>query len=111
MALTKECQMVRIYVGENESVEGKRLYNVIMEKAEKFGAAGVTVIRGITGFGAAKFVHKTRPLQYSDDLPVVIEIVDVKEKINEFIAIVEPMVRRGLILKEKVHVLAYRHEH
>jgi PII-like signaling protein len=111
MDLTGECQIVRIYVGETERVEGRPLYEVIVEKAENSGAAGVTVIRGIEGFGAAKHVHKTRPLQYSDDLPVVIEIVDKEEKINEIISMVEPMVLRGLILRDTVHVVAYRHDH
>ena len=111
MEISGECQMVRVFLGETERLEGKPLYEAIVEKIESLGAAGVTVSRGIEGFGAAKHVRKTRPLQYSDDLPIMIEIVDKEDRINEILSAVEPMVRRGLIIKDTVHVVAYRHEH
>ena len=111
MVISGECQMVRVYLGEKERLEGKPLYEGIVEKIENLGAAGVTVFRGIEGFGAAKHIHKTKPLQYSGDLPILIEIVDKEDRINEILSAVEPMIRRGLILRHTVHVVAYRHEH
>lgn len=111
MHIEGECQMLRIYVGENERYEGKPLYEAIVQKVEDVGGAGVTVIRGIESFGAAKHIHKTRPLQYSDDLPVIIQIIDKDERIDKIVKDLQPMVPRGLITKSAVNVVAYRHEH
>jgi len=111
MHIEGECQMVRVFIGEHERHEGKPLYEAIVQKLEDAGAAGVTVFRGIEGYGAAKHIHKTRPLQYSDDLPIMIEFIDKEDRLDGFLSEVEPMVRRGLILKDTVHVVAYRHEH
>lgn len=111
MNIEGECQMVRVFIGEHERHEGKPLYEAIVEKLESAGAAGVTVFRGIEGFGAAKHVHKKRPFQYSDDLPIMIEFIDKEDRMGGFLAQVEPLVRRGLILKDAVNVVVYRHEH
>jgi len=111
MNITGECQMVRIFVGENERLDGKPLYQTIVQRLEEGGLAGVTVSRGIEGYGAGKHIHKTRPLQLSDDLPVVIEFIDKEERVKEILKAVQPMVPRGLITQGKVEVLAYQHEH
>jgi PII-like signaling protein len=111
MNIKGECQMVQILVGENERLDGKPLYEAIVRKVEEGGLAGVTVLRGIEGYGAGKHVHKTRPLQMSDDLPILIEIVDKAERIKQVLEVVGPMVPRGLIIQSKVDVAAYRHEH
>ena len=103
--------MLRIYIGENERLDGGPLYEAIVQKVEEIGGAGITVLRGIQGFGAAKHIHKTRPLQYSDDLPVIIQIIDKEDRIKELIPILEPMVPRGLMTQTALNVVAYRHKH
>jgi PII-like signaling protein len=111
MEISGDCQMLRLYIGENERHEGKPLYEAIVQKVEDLGGAGVTVLRGIHSFGAAKHIHKTRPLQYSDDLPIIIQIIDKEERIGELLKALDPMVPRGLITQTAVKVIAYRHEH
>jgi PII-like signaling protein len=111
MEIKGQCKMLRIYIGENERYNGKPLYAAIVEKVEELGLAGVTVLRGVQSYGPAKHIHKTRPLQYSDDLPIVIQIIDKEERINKSLPSLETMVPRGLIISNDVNVIGYRHEH
>jgi PII-like signaling protein len=100
--------LLRIFIGESDRWHGRPLYEAIVERVREHGLAGATVIRGIEGFGATSRVHTTRILRLSTDLPVVIEIVDAKERIDEILPALDEMVGDGLITLEKVRVITYR---
>jgi hypothetical protein len=100
--------LVRIYVGEADHHGGKPLYQAIVELLRARGLAGATVLRGIEGFGANARLHTTRLLRLSEDLPVLIEVVDAEERIRAILPELDEMVGDGLITLEKVEVLAYR---
>jgi PII-like signaling protein len=106
--LEGEGKLVRVFVGESDTVHGKPLYQAIVERVREEGLAGATVIRGIEGFGATSRLHTTRILQLSTDLPVVIEIVDTDEKIQGILPILDEMIGDGLVTLEKVHIITYR---
>jgi len=99
---------LRIYIGEADHESGKPLYQAIVERLRERGVAGATVLRGIEGFGANAHLHTTRLLRLSEDLPVVIEIVDSTEKIEAFLPQIEQIVVDGLITIEPVRVIKYR---
>jgi len=101
-------QLLRIFVGESDRWHGKPLYEAIVERARREGLAGATAIRGLEGFGAHSRLHTTRILRLSEDLPVVIELVDTAEKIEAFLPGLDDMVSEGLVTLEKVRVIAYR---
>lgn len=109
MKIEGEGQLLRVFVGESDRWDGRLLYEAILEKAREQGLAGTTILRGIEGFGANSCVHTTKILRLSEDLPVVIEIVDKPERIQEILPILDEMVTEGLITLEKVHIIAYRH--
>ena len=100
--------LLRIYVGEADHHEGRPLYQAIVELLRVRGLAGATVIRGIEGFGANARLHTTRLLRLSEDLPLLIEVVDREDRIREILPELDEMVGDGLITLEKVEVLAYR---
>jgi PII-like signaling protein len=106
--LEGEGKLLRIFVGESDRHDGKPLYQAIVERVRAAGLAGATVIRGIEGFGADSRIHTSRILRLSEDLPVLIEIVDTAEKIDEILPALDEMVREGMVTVEKVHVIAYR---
>jgi uncharacterized protein len=108
MKLEGEGQLLRIFVGESDRWHGKPLYEAIVEVARQQGLAGATVIRGIEGFGAHSHLHTTRILRLSEDLPVVIEIVDRQEAIERVLPQLDQMVEEGMVTIEPVHVIAYR---
>jgi hypothetical protein len=101
-------KLLRIFIGESDTWHGKPLYQAIVERARELGLAGATVIRGIEGFGADSRIHTARILRLSEDLPVVIEIVDTEEKLQPFLPLVDEMVSEGLLTSETVEVIAYR---
>jgi PII-like signaling protein len=101
-------QLLRIFVGESDRWEGKPLYEAIVRRARAAGLAGATVLRGLEGFGAHSRLHTTRILRLSEDLPVVIEIVDDGPKIEAFLPDLDEMVSEGMVTLEKVRVIAYR---
>lgn len=109
MKLPDEGLLLRIFVGETDKYEGKPLYEQIVLKAKKMNLAGATVIRGIMGFGATSRVHTAKLLRLSEDLPVVIELVDTEEKLNQLIPFLDESVDEGLITLEKVQIIKYRH--
>ncbi|MHB8865571.1 MAG: DUF190 domain-containing protein [Pirellulaceae bacterium] len=109
MKLSEEGQLLRIFIGESDTWEGKPLYQVIVMKARELGVAGATVLRGPMGFGANSRVHTTKLLELSADLPIVIEIVDTAEKIQELLPFLDDAVLEGMITMEAVRVLRYRH--
>jgi PII-like signaling protein len=100
--------LLRIFVGESDRWHGKPLYQAIVELAREQGLAGATVLRGIEGFGANSRLHTSRILRLSEDLPVVIEIVDQEERIELLRPALDEMVSEGLVTLERVRVIAYR---
>jgi hypothetical protein len=109
MKLPSEAQLLRIFVGESDKHHGKPLYEAIVEEARRRGMAGATVLRGTLGFGASSRLHTAKLLHLSEDLPMVIEIVDTPERIAAFLLDLDAMVGEGLVTLEKVQVIAYRH--
>lgn len=103
-----EGKLLRIFIGESDRWHGKPLYEAIVEHVRKEGLAGATVIRGIEGFGADSHLHTSRILRLSEDLPVVIEIVDTAENVDRVLPSLDEMVAEGMLTVEKVHVIAYR---
>ena len=109
MKLPEKGQLLRIFIGENDSYQGKPLYEAIVIKARELNFAGATVLRGIMGFGAASRIHTTKILRLSEDLPIVIEMVDTADKIKEILPFLDENVSEGLITLENVTVIKYRH--
>jgi PII-like signaling protein len=108
MKIEGEGVLLRIFVGESDTWHGKPLYEEIVKRARASGLAGATVLRGIEGFGAHSRIHTSRILRLSEDLPVVIEIVDRAERIEALLPEFEEIVAEGLVTLEKVQVIAYR---
>jgi PII-like signaling protein len=106
--LEGEGKLLRIFIGESDRFEGKPLYQAIVERVRAEGLAGATVIRGIEGFGADSRIHTARILRLSEDLPVLIELVDTAEKIDAILPALDEMVGEGMVTVERVQVIAYR---
>jgi PII-like signaling protein len=100
---------LRIYVGESDHWHGKPLYAAIVEKAREAGLAGATVTRGVMGFGANSRIHSASILRLSEDLPVVIDIVDAPERIEKFLPMLDEMVDEGMVITWDVVVEKYVH--
>ena len=109
MKLPSEAYLLRIFVGESDRHEGKPLYEAVVAEARKAGLAGATVLRGFMGFGAHSRIHTSKVLRLSEDLPIVIEIVDAEERIEEFLPRLDDLIDEGLVTLEKVRVITYRH--
>jgi len=107
--LPEEGMLLRVFVGENDMCVGKALYEWIVLKARELNLAGATVTRGLMGFGAHSRMHTAKLLRLSEDLPVVIEIVDTLEKLETLLPFLDENVKEGLITLEKVRVIKYRH--
>lgn len=99
---------LRIYIGESDSWHGRPLYQAIVRRLREEGFAGATVLRGIEGFGAHSRLHTARVLRMSEDLPVLIEVIDREDRIRGALPIVDEMVTEGLVTLEDVDVLFYR---
>ncbi len=108
MTLPAEGQLLRIFIGESDKHNGMPLYEWIVQEARRHGLAGATVLRGTTGFGAHSRIHTAKILQLSEDLPIVIEIVDTPEKVEAFLPLVDGAIHEGLATVEKVQVRFYR---
>ena len=109
MKIEGKGQLLRIFIGENDIWEGVPLYDAIVREARKAGLAGATVMRGFQGFGAESRIHTTKLLRLSEDLPVIVEIVDKEERITSILPVLDDMVTEGLITLENVQIIAYRH--
>src|SRR6266446_6540915 len=107
MQVPRNAVLLRIFVGEDDRFEHRPLYEAIVLKAREQHLAGATVLRGPMGFGASSRLHTTKILRLSEDLPLVIEIVDSEDKINGFLPVLDGMMSSGLITLEKVQVLQY----
>ncbi len=108
MQLPEEGCLLRIFVGESDHYEGKPLYEWLVLRARESGLAGATVLRGLMGFGAHSRLHTFKIERLSLDLPIVIEIVDTREKIEAFMAAIDGMIPEGLATLERAEVRFYR---
>ena len=107
MQIPQQAVLLRIFIGENDKTGSTPLYEAIVLKARELHLAGATVLRGSMGFGHSSRLHTTKILRLSEDLPLVIEIVDSEDKINSFLPMLDGMMGSGLITLEKVQVLHY----
>jgi PII-like signaling protein len=107
MQIPRQAVLLRIFIGENDRADGRPLYEAIVLKARETQLAGATVLRGGMGFGHSSRLHTTRILRLSEDLPLIVEIVDSEEKINAFLPVLEGIMSSGLVTLEKVQVLQY----
>jgi len=108
MRVPRDAKLLRIMIGESDRVGGHPTYEKIVELARSEGLAGTTVLRGIEGFGRSSRIHTARILRLSEDLPIVVEIVDAADKIDAFLPKLDPLVKGGLVTLERVEVLVYR---
>ena len=108
MKIPQDGYLLRVFLGENDRWHGRPLYEAIVMKARELHLAGATVLRGPMGFGAGSRLHTAKILRLSEDLPMVIEIVDGKEKIDELLPHIDEMVEDGLVTLERVQVIKYR---
>ncbi|MGH2645421.1 MAG: DUF190 domain-containing protein [Chitinophagaceae bacterium] len=110
--LNPDSKLLRIFIGENDKVEHRPLYEALLFAAKKQGLAGATVLRGIMAYGASTRVHTAKLVDISQDLPIIVEIVDQEEKINEFLKTVNGFMDKaacgGLVTIEKAQVLYYK---
>lgn len=111
MRLEGEGKLLRIFIGERDHVDRKPLYEVIVLKAKESGMAGATVLRGVESYGAVSVIHKARILELSEDLPIIVEIVDTEAKISGFIPVVDQLFEKagcgGLITEERARIIRY----
>lgn len=108
MKLPEQGVLLRIFVGETDLLDGKPLYERIVMKAKELNLAGATVVRGLMGYGAHSRLHTAKLLRLSDDLPIIVEIVDTQEKLDMLLPFLDETVEEGLITMEKVRVVKYR---
>ena len=108
MTIEGEALLVRIYIGESDTHDGRPLYDAIVRRLREHGIRGVSVFRGIEGFGRSSRVHTTRILALSEDLPILIEAVDATDAIRAVLPELETMVGGGLVTLERVEVMVYR---
>jgi uncharacterized protein len=107
MEVPHDSVLLRIFIGESDRAGHQPLYEAIVLKAREFHLAGATVLRGPMGFGQSSRLHTAKILRLSEDLPMVIEIVDSEEKINAFLPVLDQMMNSGLVTLEPVKVLQY----
>jgi hypothetical protein len=110
MQIPREAMLLRIFIGESDRHQGRPLYEAIVLKAREMHVAGATVLRAPMGYGKSSRLHTSKILRLSEDLPIVIEIVDAQAKIDEFLPVLDAMMAGGLVTLEKVQVLRYSGE-
>lgn len=112
MELSRDSKLLRIFIGSIDKIEHRPLYEAIVFTARKEGLAGATVIKGIMSYGASSLVHTAKLIDISEDMPIVVEIIDHEKKINEFVEIVSYMLEKancgGLMTIEKAEVIYYK---
>ncbi len=108
MKIPQDGYLLRVFLGESDRWEGRPLYEAIVLKARELHLAGATVLRGPMGFGAHSRMHTAKILRLSEDLPIIVEIVDSKDKIDEVLPHIDQMVQEGLVTLERVQVIKYR---
>jgi len=107
MKIEGPAERLTIFVGETDQYHHKPLYTEIVHRAHAAGLAGATVLRGIEGYGASNHVHTTRILRLSEDLPVVIVIIDAVDKIDDFVPQLDELISEGLVVRELIEVVKY----
>jgi PII-like signaling protein len=107
MQIPRDAVLLRIFFGEDDRFQNQPLHEAIVLKAREMHLGGATVLRGHIGFGHSSRIHTSKILRLSQDLPVVVEIVDSKEKIDVFLPVLDEMMTSGLVTMEKVQVLQY----
>jgi PII-like signaling protein len=107
MQIPRDAVLLRIFFGEDDKFQNHPLHEAIVLKAREMHLGGATVLRGHIGFGHSSHIHTSKILRLSEDLPVVVEIVDSKEKIDAFLPVLDEMMSSGLVTIEKVQVLQY----
>jgi PII-like signaling protein len=112
-ALKREskAKMMRIYIGENDKWNGKPLYEAIVNGLRSNDIAGVTVYRGILGYGANRRIHKDAALNLSHDRPILLSVVDTEDKLKAFMPILDQMVQQGLVVLSNVDIIKYAHNY
>lgn len=108
MNTPEEGYLLRVFVGESDRHGYRPLYEAIVLKARQEGLAGATVLRGLMGFGKHSVLHTTKILRLSEDLPMIVEIVDSLEKVEKFLPLLDEMITDGLVTLEKVRVIHYK---
>ena len=108
MTIPEEGYLLRIFVGESDRHGHRPLYESIVLQAREAGLAGATVLRGVMGFGKHSILHTAKILRLSEDMPMIIEIVDSLEKIEMFLPVLDELIKDGLVTIEKVRVIHYR---
>ncbi|MBI3159397.1 MAG: DUF190 domain-containing protein [Chloroflexi bacterium] len=108
MELLKEAYLLRMFIGESDKTEGKPLYEWLVHEAKAQGLAGATVLRGLMGFGPRSRIYTTKILRLSEDLPIVVEIVDTADRLEAFLAHAEPHIHDGMATLEKAQVRFYK---
>ena len=106
-----KAKMMRIYVGENDKWNGKPLYEAIVQALRAHDIAGVTVYRGILGYGANRRIHKDAALNLSHDRPILLSVVDTEEKLNAFMPLLDEMLQQGLVVLSDADVIKYTHDY
>lgn len=109
MKLLEKAERLRIYIGEDDKFEGQPLAEAIVKRARKLELAGATVFRGLMGFGANSLIHTSKILRLSEGLPIVVEIIDHPDRLAPLLADLDAMVKEGMVTREPVDVMAYRH--
>jgi len=108
MNIPEEASLLRVFIGESDKFGHRPLYEEIVLKAREAGLAGATVLRGVMGFGKNSILHTAKILRLSEDLPMVVEIVDSLEKIEAFVPTLNEMIKDGLVTIEQVRVIHYK---
>lgn len=110
MNFSGKCKILKIYISEDSKYKGHNLYHALVLKFKELGMAGVTVTRGIEGYGQERRLHTSRVLDLSLSLPIIVEVVDIPERIEKAIPVVEEMVNEGLVMVTDVNVIKYGRE-
>jgi uncharacterized protein len=108
MNIPEEGYLLRVFIGESDKSGHRPLYEEIVLKAREAGLAGATVLRGVMGFGKNSILHTAKILRLSEDLPMIVEIVDSLEKVEAFVPTLDAMIKDGLVTIEKVRVIHYK---
>jgi hypothetical protein len=104
MSIREEDVLLRVFTGETQTVHGRALYEAIVLEARRIGIAGATVIRGVYGYGASRKLHSAKLVELTEDLPVIVEMVDTIEMINEMLPWLDANLKKGFVTMEKVFV-------
>jgi PII-like signaling protein len=108
MKIPQDGCLLRVFIGESDKCHGAPLYEAIVLKAREMHLAGATVLKGVMGYGVSSRLHTAKVLRLSEDLPVIVEIVDSREKLEQFLPFIEQVMTHGLVTLERVEVIWYR---